>query len=122
VWRRLGRWVVIVMDAIIWGWDMLMMYVAALFLIPLCMIASLRVMGIATVWSVFAEAGLENAWFGLMLIGAPAWLALTLYARFAGTPRAVAFRDRLERWKWAIIWAGCAGMGVYAVLALIFGT
>lgn len=120
VWRRLERWVEIAMDAIIWGWDMLMMYVAALFLIPLCLISALKVMGVATVWSAFAEAGLENAWFRLMLLGAPVWLALTLYARFAGTAWAVAFRDKLERWKWAVIWATCAAMGLFAILALIF--
>jgi hypothetical protein len=122
VWRQFGRWIVMVMDAIIWGWDMLMMYVAALFLIPLCVIGALKVMGITTVWSAFAEAGLEHAWFRLMLLGAPVWLAVTLYARFAGTPWAIAFCDRLERWKWAVIWATCAAMGVFAVLALIFAT
>ncbi len=120
VWRHFWRWVGIVMDAIIWGWDMLMMYVAALFLIPLCVIGSLKMLGVTTVWSAFAEAGLESAWFRLMIVGAPIWLVVTLYARFAGTPWALAFSDRLERWKWAVIWATCGGMGAFALVALIF--
>ncbi len=114
------RWVDTAMDTIIWGWDMLMMYAAVLFLIPLCVISALKVMGVTTVWSAFANTGLEHAWFRLMLLGAPAWLAVTLYARFAGTPRAGAFRDRLERWKWAVIWTTCAAMAGFAILALIF--
>lgn len=122
VWQRLERWLVVVMDAIIWGWDMLMMYVAALFLIPLCVVASLKIMGVETVWSAFAEAGLENAWFRLLLLGAPVWLAVTMYARFSHTQRAAALQNRLERWKWAVIWMTCGAMGGFAVLALIFAT
>jgi len=122
VWQRLERWLVVVMDAIIWGWDMLMMYVAALFLIPLCVVASLKIMGVETVWSAFAGAGLENAWFRLLLLGAPVWLAVTMYARFSHTQQAAALQNRLERWKWAIIWMTCGAMGGFAVLALIFAT
>jgi len=122
VWQRLERWLVVVMDAIIWGWDMLMMYVAALFLIPLCVVASLKIMNVETVWSAFAEAGLENAWFRLLLLGAPVWLAITMYARFSHTQRAAALYHQLERWKWAVIWMTCGAMGGFAVLALIFAT
>lgn len=121
MWQRLERWLVVVMDAIIWGWDMLMMYVAALFLIPLCVIGSLKVMGITTVWSAVPEAELAHAWFRLMLLGAPLWLAVTLYARFRRSQRAAALQNRLERWKWAVIWMTCGAMGVFALLALIFG-
>jgi len=122
MWQRLWWWIDTAMDSIIWSWDMLMIYVAALFLIPLCMVASLRVAGVATVWSAFAGAELENAWFRLVLLGAPFWLAFTLYARLAQTPGAIALRDQLERWKWAMIWATCGGMGVFALSALIFAT
>jgi hypothetical protein len=120
--RRLWRWFDRVMDAIIWGYDMLMMYVAALFLIPLCVIASLKVVGVGTVWTALDDIGLENAWLRLLLLGAPVWLAVTLYARFSSRPGARAFSDRLDRWKWAVIWTSCAAMGGFAVLALIFAT
>jgi len=120
-WDRFWRGLDAVMDAIIWGWDMLMMYVAALFLFPLCVIASLKVMGIATVWSAFAAAGVENVWFRLLLLGAPLWLAAALYARFGRSQRAAAFYDQLERLKWAVIWMTCGGMVMFAILALMFG-
>jgi len=118
---RLWRWIETALDAVIWAWDMLMMYTAALFLIPMCVIASLKVLRVATVWSAFGDFGLENAWFRLLLLGAPVWVAVTLYARFTGGPWAAAFLNRLERWKWAVIWATCIGLGIFAALALTFG-
>ncbi|WP_296895848.1 hypothetical protein, partial [Thiohalocapsa sp.] len=78
MWRHLGRWVAIVPDAIIWGWDLLMMYVAALFLIPLCVIGSLKMLGVTPVWRALADAGLANTWFRLMIVGAPILLAVPL--------------------------------------------
>jgi len=120
-WERFWRGVDTTLDGIIFAWDMLMMYVAALYLIPMCVIGSLKLAGIATLWTVIAGKGLENAWLRLVLLGAPVWLVLTLYARFSSTPWAVAFHHRVEQWKWAVIWATCAGLAIFAGLAVLRG-
>ncbi len=122
MWQRLWQWIDVAMDAIIWGWDMLMMYVAALVLIPMSVLGTLKLLGIVSSWNALVQIGAEQVLIALLLLGAPAWLAVTLYARFAGTPRAVALRNMLERWKWAVIWTTCAAMGAFGVVALIFAT
>jgi hypothetical protein len=120
MWQRLWQWIDSAMDAVIWGWDMLMMYGAALFLIPFCLIASLRLLGVDTVWTALEPLGLEDGWLALLMLGAPVWLAVTLCARFSAAPWAVQFTARVERLKWAVIWTSCAGMGTFGVLALLF--
>jgi hypothetical protein len=122
MWRRLLRWIDVVMDAIIWGWDMLMMYVAALVLIPMSVLGTLKLLGIVSSWNALVELGADQILKWLLIFGAPAWLVVTLYARFAGTPRAVALGNMLERWKWAVIWISCAAMGAFGLVVLIFGT
>jgi len=121
MWRRPWRWVGAAIDAIIWAWDMLMMYAAALFLIPLCVVASLTLLGIDTLWTALKPFGLESGWLKLLVLGAPIWLAVAAYARLAGTLRAAWLNARIERLKWAVIWTTCAGLGVFAILALLIG-
>ncbi len=122
MWQRLWRCIDVAMDAIIWAWDMLMMYVAALVLMPMSVLGTLKLLGIVSSWNALVQLGADQVLKWLLMLGAPAWLAVTLYARFAGTPQAVALRNLLERWKWAVIWTSCAAMGAFGLVVLVFGT
>jgi hypothetical protein len=122
VWQRLWQWIDVAMDAIIWGWDMLMMYVAALVLIPMSVLGTLKLLGIVSTWNALVQIGADEVLKWLMLLGAPLWLAVTLYARFGRTRRAAILRHRLEQWKWAVVWVSCGAMGTFGVVLVIFGS
>jgi len=105
------------MDAIIWAWDMAMTYIAALFVIPLCAIASLKALG--GVWPEPGRLVSESDWFRALLPGAPVWIAATLYVRFNHSGWAVRLQRRLDQLRWVVIWATCAGLAMFALLALL---
>ncbi len=119
--KRFWRGLEAALDAIILGWDMLMMYVAALFLIPLSLAASLKLLGIEAPLLALQPIRPESGWVRVLLLGAPLWLGITVYASLSSAPWAVRFSAFVARLKWAVVWATCAALGVFAVLALVIG-
>lgn len=119
--RRGWRWLESALDAISWVLDMVMMYVAALVLIPISVLGTLKLLGIVSWWSALVQLGADQVWIGLLVLGAPAWLAVVLYVRFSRAGWADRVRSRLERAKWVVVWTTCAGLAVFAVLMLVVG-
>lgn len=111
-WRRAAA----ALDIMIWAWDSLMLYVCAVWLIPMATAAIIGLLLFGDVPLRRGLAGDQEMYFAVMLAGALVWLGVAGYARFAGTPKAAMIQAWIERMFWRVVYTASALMVIFALV------
>jgi hypothetical protein len=111
-WSRYDR----LLEVVVWAWDSVMLYLCAVLLIPLTIVATIGTLLIGPAPASKPDGLLEPIAYWLLAL-APLWLIIAGYARFHGGYNAQRLQAWIDRAFWIIIYTACALMGLFALVS-----